>query len=652
MNESLNPMPLNETETREVLNTEVTTEVTAETIGAATSDATVEEIPVAIVTEDHVENIELSEEEKEIESITNDEMPDFASFTKEQLVEAAVEAVKTKDLLEATQIIKAIKPILDHQLQEEYNAALAKFVEDGGTKDDFEFISNDKSRELFNAASKELKQKKADEKARQEAEKLDNLKNKEALLERIKALTEGEETKDSLSKLKELQSEWKLIRNIPKEHIEKLWESYHMYIHKFYDNLSMFNELKDLDRRKNLDQKIDLTKKVSELALEPSTKKVIILLKKYQEEWKNIGPVPQESNDDIWSRFKQECDRIYEMIKAVMAENERKREENLSAKKELLAKALQLSNIHSARIKDWMEHSTAANQLMEDWKKVGMVPMKYKESLWEEFRAARNTFFSNKNEFFKKLHAERNNNLKVKTDLCEKAESISANPIDWNKQTDELKKLQEAWKTVGPVHEKISDAIWKRFRTACDGFFEKKAQHYAGQVEEQKQNLEVKNGLLAQLEVLLAREDGANIINELKALQEQWNKAGFVPMNAKEAINKKYNELTDKVFNKFKQAHTAMRDIKDRGHFEALLNSPNGQDRLKREERFLQEKIRGLKSDMVTWDNNLGFFAKSKGENPMVEQIKDKIAGAEKQIKQLEEKVKLMRQVAKQEQKA
>jgi hypothetical protein len=525
-------------------------------------------------------------------------------------------------------------------------------MEEGGVKDDFKYNEGDKFREQFNAASKELKQKKGDERARQEAEKLENLHKKEALLEQIKALTEGEETKDSLTKLKDLQSEWKLIRNIPKEQIEKLWEMYHMYIHAFYDNLSMFNELKDLDRRKNLDQKIELTKKVSELALEPSTKKVIILLKKYQEEWKNVGPVPQESNEDIWNRFKAECDRIFEMIKAVMAENERKREENLVAKKELLVKALELSNIHSPRIKEWLEHSTAANQLMEQWKKIGMVPMKFKESLWEEFRTARNKFYNNKNEFFKKMHAERNNNLKVKTNLCEKAETIAANPIDWNKQTDELKKMQENWKKVGPVHEKVSDAIWKRFRTACDGFFEKKAAHFAGQVDEQKKNLEVKNTVLAQLEELLNKEESTSIINELKALQENWNQTGFVPMNAKEAVNKKYNELTDKVFNKFKQAHTAMRDMKDRSHFEALLNSPNGIDRLKREERFIQDKIRGMKSDIDTWDNNLGFFAKSKGENPMVDQIKEKIAGAQKQIKQLEEKVKLIRQVAKEEQKS
>jgi hypothetical protein len=665
MNNTENPTHLNETDNREELNNDVTNNVTPEENRPAAENVSAEEtmpetiapetviptteagVSAAIVTEDDAETIELTEEEKEMETIADDELPNFASYTKEQLAETAVDAVKTKDLAEATRYIKAIKPVLDNLLQEEYNQALQAFIEEGGVKDDFVYNSGDKCKEQFNAASKELKQKKSDEKARQEAEKLDNLKKKEAILEQIKVLSETEEDKDSLKKLKDLQAEWKQVRNIPKEHIDRLWESYHIYIHHFYDRLSMFNELKDLDRRKNLDQKIELTKKTSELALEPSTKKVIILLKKYQEEWKSIGPVPQESNEEIWTRFKQECDRIYEMIKSVQAENERKREENLTGKKELLAKALELSNLQSTRIKDWLEQSTVANQLMEDWKKIGMVPIKFRESLWEEFRNARNKFFSNKNEFFKKLHAERNNNLKVKTDLCEKAEAISANPIDWNKQTDELKKMQEAWKKVGPVHEKVSDAIWKRFRGACDAFFEKKAQHYAGQVEDQKKNLEVKQGILSQLEALLEKEDGASIINDLKGLQEQWNQAGFVPMNAKEEINKRYNEITDKVFNKFKQASSAMRDIKDRAHFEAIFNSPNGDQRLKREEKFIADKIRGIKSDIDTWENNLGFFAKSKGTNPMTDQIKEKIAGAQKQIGNLTEKLKLIRQIAK-----
>jgi hypothetical protein len=262
MNNTENPTHLNETESREELNNEVTNSVTQEENVPATENVLAEEtMPAAIVTEDHAETIELTEEEKEMETMADEELPNFSTYTKEQLVEVAVDAVKTKDLMEATRYIKAIKPVLDHLLQEEYNQALQAFIEEGGVKDDFVYNSGDKCKEQFNAASKELKQKKSDEKLRQETEKLDNLKKKEAILEQIKALSETEEDKDSLKKLKELQTEWKQVRNIPKEHIDRLWESYHIYIHNFYDRLSMFNELKDLDRRKNLDQKIELTKK-------------------------------------------------------------------------------------------------------------------------------------------------------------------------------------------------------------------------------------------------------------------------------------------------------------------------------------------------------------------------------------------------------
>jgi hypothetical protein len=659
MSENMNPNHLNEADNSEELNT-AATEAVVENVNPNVN-APVEETPAAeiqhsnndvpvaqtepiisepVTTEIAVETIEMSEEEKELEEV--EDAPDFSSLTKEQLVDAAVTAVKEKDAVEATRIIKAVKPLLDHLLQEEFNQALQKFIEDGAEKDDFAF-KTDNLREVFNTAAKELKQKKSDEKARQEAEKMANLKKKEAILDQIKELTETEETKDSLKKLKELQTEWKNVKNVSKEHVERLWENYHVLIHKFYDRLSMFNELKDLDRRKNLDQKIDLTKKVTELALEPSIKKALIMLKKYQEDWKVIGPVPQESNEDIWARFKQECDKIFEMIRAFQVEADKKREDNLAAKKELLVKALEFSNYHTTRIKEWMEKSTAVNQLMEDWKAIGMVPMKFRETIWNDFKNARNQFFTNKNNFFKQLHAERNDNLKAKTALCEKAESISAAPVDLNRQTEEIKKLQEEWKKIGPVHEKISDAIWKRFRGACDAFFAKKAEHYSGQIEEQKKNLEVKNALIAKLEELYNKEDGANIIHELKAVQDEWNNTGFVPMNAKEAVSKKYSELNDKVFQKFRQANNELREMKEKSHLEALMGSPNGLMKVKREEKFLQDKIRGLKSDMETWDNNLGFFAKSKGDNPMVDQIKGKINDAQRQISQLQDKLKQVR---------
>ncbi|MFN4993334.1 MAG: DUF349 domain-containing protein [Bacteroidota bacterium] len=607
-----------------------------------------DELPI-LLTDEHAEDHEQAEDDKELEGFDEDAI-DYSSFTKQELIKITLEAVKEKELGEAASILKTVKPSLDQLLQEEYNEALQRFIEDGGLKDDFEYRDKDNTREIFNQAFKELKQKRAEEKARQEKDKLDNLKKKEAILDQIRVLSETEETKDSLRKIKELQVEWKQIRNVPKNELDRLWESYKLHLDRFYDRLSIFNELKELDRRKNLDQKIDLTKKVAELVQEASTKKTLILLKKYQEDWRNIGPVPPESNEEIWNRFKQECDKVYEMIKAVMEENQRKREDNLSAKKALLAKALELSNIKTARIKEWHECTNVANSLMDDWKKIGMVPLKYRESIWDEFREARNQFFNNKNVFFKQLHHERNENLKFKNNLIEKAEQLAAKPMDWNKQTVELKKLQEEWKKSGPVHDKISDAVWKRFRSACDMFFEKKAQHFASQVEEQKQNLEVKKALIGKLEGLLNKEDSTEVINELKAIQDEWNNAGFVPIGEKEAVQKKYSELNDQVFNKFKQATKELKDLKDKSHFEALVNAPNGIQKLKREERIVIERIKGLKGDIDTWENNIGFFSKSKGSNPMIEQATEKIAITRRHIANLEEKLKAIRGFLKQEQ--
>ena len=599
---------------------------------------------------EHVDTADVHDGDAEIEHAAQLQVEEqnYTQLSKRELVALAEKIVVEKDLNEASHIFKLIKPVFEQILADERNAALEKYIEEGGNKDDFQF-KGDGSREEFYQAYKDLKDKKIAYQAKVEAEKQSNLARKENILKQLQALLEADETEESFKQLKDLQSEWKQIKNVPKEHAERLWESYRLLLDKFYDRVSMINELKELDRRKNLDHKIDLTKRVTELALETNINKALILLKKYHEEWRTIGPVPKESNDDIWNRFKTECDKIYEMIKALQVERERKREENLAAKKELLAKALELSNFNSTRIKEWIEHTQTVNQLMEDWRKIGQVPLKVSDEIWNEFRGARNKFFNNKNTFFKTLQAERDANLKAKTKLCEEAEAIAATPIDWNKQTNQLKKLQEDWKKIGPVPEKLSDVIWKRFRSACDAFFEKKATHYSSQIEEQKKNLEVKQQLIVKLEELAGREEGANILPELKAIQDEWNNTGFVPMGEKEKVGKKYQELSDKVFSKFRAANQELREIRERGHLEAIANGPNGMQKLKREEKFILDKIRGLRSDIDTWENNLGFFSKSSAENPMVTQIADKIKTAQKQIQQQEEKLKSVRNFIKQQ---
>ncbi len=608
--------------------------IVAETPVIVAPDIKIEaEAPVA-------ETAEILVEDHELESV--EELPDFANLSKDELLKTALRATQEKELEEALLIFKSVKPYLDQHIAEEKAEALAKYLEEGGDKDGFDY-RGDNSKEQFNAAFTELKQRKEDARKRQEAEKQENLKKKEAILEEIKKLNESEETANSLKKLKELQAEWKKIKNVPKENIEKLWESYRVLNEIFYDRLSINNELKDLDRSKNLDHKIELIGKANELTAETNIKKALIGVKKLQEDWRYIGPVAKEASEDIWARFKVEVDKVYTMIKSKTEELEKERHVNLEAKKELLEKAKTLANFQTQRIKDWMDQSVAVNDLMEAWKKTGHVPMAFRDQVWNEFREARNTFFANKNNFFKALHSERNANLKAKEELCVKAEAIAANPIDWNKQTDELKKLQEAWKKIGQAPEKINDAVWRRFRTACDLFFEKKSERYASQQTEQVANLTAKQALVSKLEELSASESSNNIFAELKQIQTDWNAIGFVPAAQKDSINKKYNELLDKLYGKHKQLNKEMREDRDKQNFELMAGSANGMQKLQREEKVLQERIRGIKKDMETWDNNLGFFKSGNSKNPLAEQIQDKIEIAKKHVASLEEKLKALK---------
>lgn len=614
------------------------TEVKPEEILAAPAEVSVSDASTEpVVLNETAESMLEEQDESGME-----DLPDLAHLSKDELMKIARKAVAEKEAGEAMHVLKSIRPYLEQHYTEEKAEALAKFLEEGGDKDSFEYKSDD-LRDQFNQLFSDVKQRREDARKRQEAEKLENLRKKEAILEEIKKLNDTEENAQSLKKLKELQAEWKTIRNVPKEHIERLWESYRVLNEIFYDRLSINNELKDLDRSKNLDHKIELIARVSELLQENNIKKAFIAVRKYQEEWRNIGPVAREASEDIWNRFRAECDKVFVMIKAKTEAIEEERKKNLEAKQALLEKAKSLAEYHSIRIKEWMERTNEVNQLMESWKKIGQVPLAVRDQVWNEFRDARNSFYSNKNQYFKVMHAERNANLKAKEELCKKAEAIAENPIDWAKQTIELKQMQEDWKKIGMAPEKVNDAVWRRFRTACDKFFEKKAERHASQKEEQTKNLEAKQQLLSKLEALAASEQQENLFNELKQIQTEWNAIGYVPANQKESINKKYNDLLDTLYGRHKQLSSEMRKDRDRQNFELLAGSSNGLQKLQREEKILMERIRGMRKDIETWDNNLGFFKSGNSKNPMAEQIQAKIEIAQKHIAGLEEKLKMLK---------
>jgi hypothetical protein len=582
----------------------------------------------------------------EISTDQEDESIDYSTLSKEELVELAIKAADHTDLKEATETMRNIRQVIDVIFTEEYNAALAAFIEEGNEKDNFEYKGNE-LKDTFFEAFKKLQRRRAQERERVEQDKVKNLEAKRAILEKLKVLTESDETENSLEQVKELQREWKKLRVVPQEFVQELWDSYRFYLDKFYDNVSINNELKELDRKKNLEVKIELCKKVGELQEEKSIKKALILLNKFHDEWKNTGPVPQEFSDEIWKRFKEASDIVYDQKKGEIAKLQEVREQNLQLKTAICEKLELLITTKPAKPKEWIEMTRQVNEVFDEWRKIGKVPREHNDSIWTRFRDLRNGFFNEKNAFFRKLNAEKTQNLQLKTAICEKAEAL-INSEDWQSAGNQLKKMQEEWRKVGPVPEKVSDTVWKRFRAACDSFFNRKEEHFKGQKEEQQANLQKKTELLTQLEALLNSEADTEVaFAQARALQKEWAEIGFVPFESKKDIQARFSDAMDKLYKKLKRNPEEMSEARLKEHYDELSKMHDAGDRLKNEERRVREKIKFLRGDIETLENNIGFFrqgnSKGKSDNPFIKQIEDKISKANGQLERLERELKVLR---------
>lgn len=602
-------------------------------------------LDVAIPADDLGEEPEQENLTYEIGTAQEEDAVDYANLSKEELVELAIKASKSEDLKEAAEVMRQVRPVLDNIFLEEQNNALAAFIEEGGDKDSFEYKGTE-LRNQFYEAFKTVQRRRADERERVEKDKLKNLEAKRAILDKLKHLTESDETENSVEQVRELQREWKKIRVVPQEYVQELWDSYRFYMDKFYDNVSINNELKELDRKKNLEHKIELCKKVGELSEEKSIKKSLILLNKYHEEWKNTGPVPREFSDEIWKRFKEASDLIYEQKRGEIAKLEEVRKQNFELKTAICEKLDLLTATKPGKPKEWIDMTKQVNDLFDEWRKIGKVPREQNEIIWGRFRELRNRFFNEKNAFFRKLNAEKAENLRLKTEICEKAEAV-ANSEDWQKTANTLKKLQEDWRKIGPVPEKVSDAVWKRFRAACDSFFNRKEEHFKGQKEEQQGNLDKKTELLTRLEALVNGEaETETAFAQARQIQKEWGEIGFVPFSAKKNIQDRFSEAMDKLYKKLKRNPEEMSEARLKEHYEEISKLPDASNKLRNEERRVREKIRFLRTDIETLENNIGFFrsGNAKGaNNPFVKQIEEKISKASGQLSRLERELKVIR---------
>lgn len=470
-----------------------------------------------------------------------------------------------------------------------------------------------------------VRQAKKEEKERIQNEQKKNLKLKEELLNKLEILLEQDETLESISEVKNIQKEWKTIRALPKDKIQELWDKFHYLLNKFYDNHSINIELKELDRQKNLEAKIELTKKVEALLEEKSLKRSFIVLNKYHEEFKNIGPVPQESREPIWQAFKSATDAVYEAKRKIFQELEAGKEENLKKKEILAEKAILVGEIRPETIKEWNDKTKIFEGLFDEWKKIGPVPYSNKDSVWTKFNGVRNDFYSARKEYFKGLNVKRNENLKKKEILCDQVEQLSSS-TDWNTTTKEIIGLQAEWKKIGPVSEKVNQAIWNRFRTACDNFFNAKNEAFSGKREEEKNNLVKKEELLKQLQDLASNDtDHKDAFAKLKKINAEWRSVGFVPHKAVKKISKAYDEANNAVYKKYSSQIEEAKAANLSEHYKELKSSHNGQRALDNEERNVKRKIGSLRDEIASIERNMSFFSKSKTAEKMLKDFEAKI---------------------------
>ena len=444
----------------------------------------------ATVDHDDEEDLEALEEPEEI-------VEKYDTYTREKLVEVLDETVTEENVLKIKTRVALIK-VAFLKLSKDYRQQkLEEYLAAGGVREAY-VPETDPLMEKFNQVFEIYKKNKARFNEQQEVVKLRNLDAKKAILEELKELINSDETlKKTYDQFKELQVKWKEIGLVPATEINNLWQNYHFLVEKFFDKVKISKELRDLDLKKNLEKKIELCEKAEELLIEPSVVRSFQQLQKYHEEWKEIGPVPQDKRDDIWERFKTATDKINERRRDHYNVLAKDQESNLMAKTALCEKAEQIASIDTDSLKEWQDKTREINELFKVWKTIGPAPKKENDEIWERFKGYINAFFSAKKDYFNKLKQEQTNNYNLKLDIVKQAEVLK-DSTDWKTTTQELINLQKEWKNIGPVPRKHSDKIWKRFRAACDEFFQSKAKHFSTVVESEKENLDKKLELIKQ----------------------------------------------------------------------------------------------------------------------------------------------------------
>lgn len=603
-------------------------EIAAEPLQAAStelSEKSIKEVPI--------ENDSVIASEKDV--------TDYSNYTQIELVNAMRDLLETQDEYDIKDDIDAIKAVFYKNLNENLEEQKKQFLADGGIEEEF-VPEEDPYENDIKDLLKEYRNVRIEFNKKLEAEKEENLKLKYAVIEEIKALINNEESiNKTFQEFRDLQKRWREIGLVPQSKMKNLWDTYHFHVENFYDYIKINKELRDLDLKKNLEAKIELCEKAEELLVESSVLKAFNSLQKYHEQWREIGPVPLENKEDIWERFKAATAKINKKYQDFFETRKTEQKKNFDAKTALCEKVEEINELELDSNKEWDDKSKELVQLQKIWRTIGFAPRKDNNKIYERFRTACDKFFDRKREFYSRNKEVQQNNLQMKLDLCLEAETLK-DSTDWKKTTQDFINIQKRWKEIGPVSRKHSEIIWKRFRAACDYFFEKKSEHFSGIDTEQVDNLALKEQLIEEVIHFEPSDDVSENLKTLKSFQRRWTEIGHVPIKKKDDIQNRFRDAINKLYDELNLDEEKRNLLNFRSKMNSYSESNRGQSKMRMEREKYMNKLKQLENDLVLLDNNIGFFAKSKNAESLIEDVKKKIENTREKIEMLKEKIRVI----------
>ncbi len=571
---------------------------------------------------------------------------DYSTFSREELV-GALEALMNEEVHKIRSRVGAIRNHFNDLNREVQRQAYEAFLASGGNKDDYQ-DKPDSVAEAFHHLYNQYRTRRQQYIDNIEAQKKKNLEAKQALIEELRTLvnSEEEQVRTALDKFNDIQERWKGIGDVPRDQMNDLWQNYHFQIEQFFNKLKINRELRALDQKRNLEQKIQLCEQAEELIMETSTTKAFKSLQDLRAQWKEIGPVPAEQNEEIWQRFQAAAAQIDERRKEFYEQRKEELDNNLMAKQALVDKAVELSEKRPESVKEWNDLTAALDDLLKVWKTIGPVPREVNEEIWSKFKGLIDKHYNEKKEYFGTIREEQNSNYQKKVELCLKAEAI-AKREDWKKATEELLQLQQEWKQIGATSRKVSEKVWQRFRGACDEFFAKKSEFFKERRSSEHENLAAKEAIIAELKAHQFGDNRDENLAAIKDFQRRWAEVGFVPMADKERLQKEFRGEIDHIFEQLK---ISAREAEETAFRERIRNAGGDARKFVNNERQeLQEKIEKLRSDLSLWENNLGFLASSKQADLLKQEFEKKMQGARQQIALMQAKLRILNEAEKAE---